>query len=69
MRRPATRSAAPGRFTGASLALFAAIVALGAALRLDQFALQVLLDDEWHAVHQVLRHGPASLVIELGHAD
>lgn len=69
MRRPATRSAAPGRFTGASLVLFAAIVALGAALRLDQFALQVLLDDEWHAVHQVLRRGPASLLLELGQAD
>ena len=51
------------------LALFALLVALGAALRLDQFTVQVLLDDEWHAVHQVLRHGPAALVLELGHAD
>lgn len=53
----------------AAPALFAAIVALGAALRLDQFAVQVLLDDEWHAVHQILRHGPASILLELGHAD
>jgi len=62
-------SAAPGSFRGASLALFVAIVALGALLRLDQFTAQVLLDDEWHAVHQVLHHGPAALVVELGQAD
>ncbi|MFO1308954.1 MAG: glycosyltransferase family 39 protein [Burkholderiales bacterium] len=68
-RAPAAPDAAPGRLAGASLVLFVAIVALGAALRLDQFPSQVLLDDEWHAVHQVLRHGPASLVRELGHAD
>ena len=66
--RPAT-SADPERLRGAPLALLAAIVALGAALRLDQFAAQVLLDDEWHAVHQILKRGPASLYVELGHAD
>ncbi|MFO1284877.1 MAG: glycosyltransferase family 39 protein [Burkholderiales bacterium] len=69
LRRPATPSAPLGRFAGASLAVFVVVVALGALLRLDQFPLQVLLDDEWHAVHQVMRRGPASLVLELGHAD
>ena len=66
--RPAIPTGPQG-LRGPALALFAATLALGAALRLDQFTLQVLLDDEWHAVHQVLRHGPASLVLELGHAD
>ena len=47
----------------------AAIAALGAWLRLDQFTQQVLLDDEWHAVHQVLAHGPAQFVVDFGHAD
>jgi Dolichyl-phosphate-mannose-protein mannosyltransferase len=66
--RPAI-PAGPQGLRGPALVLFAAILALGAALRLDQFTLQVLLDDEWHAVHQILRRGPASLVLELGHAD
>jgi len=66
--RPATSAHPPG-LHGPALALLAVLVALGAALRLDQFAVQVLLDDEWHAVHQVLNHGPASLYFQLGHAD
>ena len=66
--RPAN-SAGPQGLRGPALALFAATLALGAALRLDQFTLQVLLDDEWHAVHQILRRGPASIVLALGHAD
>ena len=66
--RPAI-PAGPQGLRGPALVLFAAILALGAALRLDQFTLQVLLDDEWHAVHQILRRGPASLLLELGHAD
>ncbi len=30
------------------------IFCAGVYFRLDQFLLQVLLDDEWHAVHQLL---------------
>lgn len=67
--RPATPSAAPRQRDAASLVALGAIVALGAALRLDQFSRQVLLDDEWHAVHQVLARGPAQFVVDLGHAD
>ena len=63
------RSTASRAMRVATPALLAAIVALGAALRLDQFAVQVLLDDEWHAVHQVLRHAPAAFVLDLGVAD
>ena len=49
--------------------LFAGAVALGAFLRLDQFAAQVLIDDEWHAVHELLRLAPAQMFRDFGHAD
>ena len=38
-------------------------------LRLDQIAAQVLIDDEWHAVHQVLRRTPAQMFLDFGFAD
>ncbi len=50
-------------------AALALIVALGLALRLDQFTEQVLIDDEWHAIHQILRHSPAEMFRTFGHAD
>jgi hypothetical protein len=53
----------------AMLVAGAAAFAIGAFLRLDQFAAQVLLDDEWHAVHQVLTKSPSAFVADLGHAD
>ena len=31
---------------------FLLLVAIGSYLRLDQFTLKVLLDDEWHVIHQ-----------------
>ncbi|MBT4521562.1 MAG: hypothetical protein HOC23_16305 [Halieaceae bacterium] len=46
-----------------------AIVMLGAWVRLSQFTLQVLLDDEWHAIHQLLFKGPKELFLTFGHAD
>ena len=49
--------------------LFGAAVLAGAYMRLDQFAAQVLIDDEWHAVHQILRHTPSELFRDLGFAD
>jgi hypothetical protein len=33
-------------------------LAIGAFLRLDQLTTQVLIEDEWHAVHQLLLHAP-----------
>jgi len=42
---------------------------VGVYLRLDQFLLQVLLDDEWHVVHQLLVKGPKELFLTFGHAD
>ncbi len=49
--------------------LLGVAVALGAWLRLDQFATQVLIDDEWHAVHQLLRLAPSQMWLDFGHAD
>lgn len=67
-RTPA--SAAPERASAWTLPVACvAVAAIGAWLRLDQFARQVLIDDEWHAVHQVLARGPAAFVLDLGHAD
>ena len=42
---------------------------VGALLRLDQFTTQVLIDDEWHAVHQLQKLAPAQMFLTFGHAD
>ena len=42
---------------------------VGAVLRLDQFGAQVLIDDEWHAVHQLLHHTPQTMFFDFGFAD
>jgi hypothetical protein len=63
---------APGRASRAhfawAVALALAVVA-GALLRLDQIAAQVLIDDEWHVVHQLLQHGPGEMFVDFGYAD
>lgn len=42
----------------------------GVAIRLFQYPQQVLLDDEWHAIHQLLSgKTPGQLFLSLGHAD
>lgn len=46
-----------------------AVVLLGAWLRLDQFVSQTLLDDEWHAVHQLVRFGPREFLLSHGRDD
>ena len=48
---------------------FLIIVFIGSYLRLDQFAVQVLLDDEWHAVHQLIKGQPEKLFQTFSHAD
>jgi len=65
-----SRSAGPGLFEARGwLVLAGAAVALGAWLRVDQFGAQVLIDDEWHAVHQLLRLSPSQMWLDFGHAD
>ena len=44
-------------------------VAAGAWIRLDQFAAQVLIDDEWHVVHQVMLSTPGAMLLDFGYAD
>ena len=47
--------------------LFVAVI--GSWLRLDQFFAQVLIDDEWHAVHQLLKSTPERIALSYGYAD
>jgi hypothetical protein len=42
---------------------------VGAALRAWQIDIQILIDDEWHAVHKLLRSGPVDILTHLGYAD
>lgn len=46
-------------------------IAFGLAtwLRLDQLASQVLIEDEWHPVHQVIYLSPLSILTSFGNAD
>jgi hypothetical protein len=53
----------------AMLAVMGIVVTLGVWLRLDQWLDQVLIDDEWHALHQVIEHTPAQLFLSFGYAD
>jgi hypothetical protein len=43
---------------GTALAGIFAAYLLGTWLRLDQFLFQVVTDDEWHALHQVIFNTP-----------
>jgi hypothetical protein len=68
-RPPAITTAADRRATpwiwGAALL----VLAVGAWLRLDQLLDQTLVDDEWHAVHQLIRSRPGQFMLSLGLAD
>jgi hypothetical protein len=50
------------------LGLLAALAA-GLALRLDQIREQILLDDEWHALHALMRFGYARILTHFGWTD
>jgi len=52
-----------------NLAVMGILFALGTWLRLDQWLDQVLIDDEWHALHQIIDHPPAHLFLSFGYAD
>lgn len=47
----------------------AVAVAAGAWLRLDQLAFQVLAEDEWHPVHQVIHSSARRVLTSFGNAD
>lgn len=52
-----------------ALMLYAVALLLGIWLRLDQFIAQVLIDDEWHAVHQLILSNPRDILLSFGHVD
>jgi hypothetical protein len=52
----------------AELGLLGAVV-LGAAIRLDQIREQIVLDDEWHALHAILRFGYWRILTHFGWTD
>ncbi len=45
------------------------IAGVGAWLRLDQFGLQVVTDDEWHALVQLFSGSPGQFLLSFGYAD
>ncbi|MCH8476775.1 MAG: hypothetical protein LAT56_02395 [Wenzhouxiangella sp.] len=45
------------------------LFALAAWLRLWQIGHQILIDDEWHAVHKLMRFGYRDIFLSFGHAD
>lgn len=45
------------------------LAVLGSALRFYQLHYQIIADDEWHAIHQVLNGGFASIATSFGRAD
>jgi Dolichyl-phosphate-mannose-protein mannosyltransferase len=48
---------------------FGVAICVGAWLRLNQFLDQTLIDDEWHAVHQLMLSSPSRFMLSFGHAD
>ena len=66
-RRAATGGGEPS--TSAWSALLLAAFLVGTALRIWQLDSQILIDDEWHAIHKLLRAGPLDILTHLGYAD
>src|SRR5207244_13197764 len=51
------------------IALLTLAIAIGAALRWYQLSTQILLDDEWHAIHKLLRSDVRDILTHFGVAD
>ena len=62
-----------GGVDGATTRGFHALMLLafvaGLALRAWQLDIQILIDDEWHAIHKLLRATPLDILTHLGYAD
>jgi Dolichyl-phosphate-mannose-protein mannosyltransferase len=52
-----------------TVGLYLLLFSLGAYLRLDQLAAQVLIDDEWHALHKLLQSNASQIALSFGYAD
>jgi hypothetical protein len=72
-REPQRASAKGSLMTGRALSwwsvLAAAAVAAGAWLRLQQMGAQIVIDDEWHALHKLLRADLLDTLTHLDYAD
>ena len=63
--------ASPRRAAGKSgwALLWLAALAAGAWMRIYQLPMQIILDDEWHAVHKLLHAGYSNIATHFGFAD
>ena len=66
----ATRARIGARFDpmGFNALLLVAFIA-GVALRVWQIDIQIPIDDEWHAIHKLMRAGPLDIFTHVGYAD
>ena len=69
MRPPEVAATRTARGSSAWLALALVAFAAGAWLRLHQLDAQILIDDEWHAIHRLLVADIGAIVTRLGFAD
>ncbi|OAB60856.1 hypothetical protein AY599_25540 [Leptolyngbya valderiana BDU 20041] len=51
------------------LLAWAAVLGIGLWLRFWQIDLQILIDDEWHAVHRLMQASYREIFLSFGHAD
>jgi hypothetical protein len=51
------------------LVLWLLVIAIGVWLRLWQIGHQILIDDEWHAIHRLMHAGYRDIFLSFGHAD
>lgn len=57
------------RIPRAGLLAWALVLLAGAWLRFWQLDMQLLIDDEWHAIHRLMQAGYREIALSLGHAD
>jgi len=75
MTAPPAAAAAPGAGIGARVnatgfnALLVVAFVAGVALRVWQIDIQIPIDDEWHAIHKLMRAGPLDIFTHVGYAD
>lgn len=58
-----------GRFELKSLLAWGLVLAAGTWLRFWQLGTQLLIDDEWHAIHRLLQADYGDILLSMGYAD
>jgi hypothetical protein len=56
-------------FARTPLLFYIFVLVLGSWVRLDQFLSQILIDDEWHSIHQIILHSPRDILMSFGYTD